>query len=221
MAHPDTLFAPLLPQTDLGFALSLTPSERSSAVEAFFRANPGPGRDAPGLGRAIRDFLEWQFRSGRIASAGGSPWWCAVNGVMVLDLLAAMAGSGKPAPLAWRIYGACAGDAQPTLWQAHQVSLHTGIRRSQGLLEHEPAPERAFANIVIDVVDRTALAGRPTESGELAALVERLYPIQYPIRADAVAPLERMRRKTADALRGADGCAFEDVGLASARWRVS
>jgi hypothetical protein len=140
---------------------------------------------------------------------------------MVLDLLAAMAGSGEPAPRAWRAYGAGAGNAQAALWQAHQLSLHTGIRRSQRLLDNEPAPERAFANIVIDIVDRTALAGRPTDSGELAALVERFYPTEYPIRADALAPLERMRQKTAGALRGADGCVFEDVGLASARWRVS
>ena len=187
----------------------------------FFQRYPGPGWAAPGLGQAIMDFQAWEIASGRISIAGGSPWWRAVNGFMVLDLQSAMTGSpmesaGVKAWLAYTV-GADA-DGQERLWEAHQRSLHAGLRASRELLESEPSAEREFASIVIDVVDRTALASAATNSADLRNLAERYYPAAYPTLDEQIPPLERLRALTAERLCAPNGSQFENVGLSSTRW---
>lgn len=198
-------------------AIALTPGERLVVLETFFAIHD---KVAPGLGRAIVDFLNWQIQSGRIAEGGRqSPWWRAMNGMLVLDIADAMAASpGSCAARRWRRLAARSEDAQAALWEAHQRSLHGAISTCRGLFRLESPAEQAFARIVVDVVDRTALANRPTDSPELSSLTERFYPGSYPIAESAVAPLERMRARTAEALRARDGSVFDNVGMSSRRW---
>ncbi len=201
-------------------AIGLTPAQRREVVEAFFQANPGMSEAHLGLGRAVLDFQSWEISSGRIADRGGSSWWRAVNGMMVLDIHDAMNASSVAtcAVDAWRAYASAGGGTQASLWEAHQWSLHSAIRSSRELLGYEPPPEQAFAAIAIDVVDRTALAGRPTDSPALAAMTKRFYPACYPIDDAALAPLVHMRDRTVERVRGADGMVFVDVGIHSRRW---
>lgn len=199
-------------------AIALSPSFRMAAVERFFRHFPGQRDDQFGLGRAILDFQSWEITSGRIAGEGGSAWWRAVNGMMVLDIAA----SGKQvlpassAVAAWRAY--TAEESQEALWEAHQRSLHAAIRRCEALVAAEPGAERAFAEIVVDVVDRTALSGAPTHTADLRQLTERYYPACYPVFEDLLPRLENMRMRTAAALLDLHSRPFEDVGLGSSRW---
>ena len=208
----------------LAEAVALTAAARMETVEAFFAAHPRSPEGPFGLGRAIVDFQVWEVASGRIpANSGGSGWWRAVNGMMVLDIAAAAQGATGPTPAirAWVDY-ITAAEPQRALWEAHQHSLHAGIRASGALLAVEPEAERRFAAIVIDVVDRTALAHTATDTDGLARLTERYYPAHYPIKAeeaDALADLERMRQKTATRLVDAAGAPFLDVGIDSTRWK--
>lgn len=197
----------------------MTPAERRRVVEDFFAAHSRPPAGPFGLGQAILDFQAWEVSSGRIAAAGGSDWWRGVNGVMVLDIAAAIRGdaTASPAVAAWLDY-ATAPDPQAALWEAHQRSLHAGVRVCAGLLAHETDAEREFAATVVDLVDRTALAGTPTGDDGLARMTERFYPQRYPIQPEALAALELMREKTASRLLDADGQPFANVGVDSTRW---
>lgn len=204
----------------LASAIALTPDARMETVEAFFAGSPRSSEGPPGLGRAIIDFQAWEVTSGRIApNGGGTAWWRAVNGMMVLDIADATRGDdpGSSAVRAWLAY-LSSGEPQLTLWEAHQRSLHAGIRASGALLAAEPDAERRFAAIVIDVVDRTALSGTATDNDGLARLTERHYPRLYPIDPDALPALEEMREKTAARLLDIGGDPFQDVGMDSTRW---
>ncbi|MBE0611210.1 MAG: hypothetical protein IH609_17645 [Dehalococcoidia bacterium] len=204
----------------LAEAVALTPAARMATVETFFAASPRSSEGPFGLGRAILDFQEWEIASGRITpNGGGSGWWRAVNGMMVLDIAAATQGEGpgSPAVRAWLAYPS-SGEPQHALWEAHQRSLHAGIRASGALLAAEPEAERRFAAIVIDVVDRTALSGAATDNDGLAHLTERYYPRVCPIGPGALPALEQMREKTAARLLDFGGNPFQDVGMDSSRW---
>lgn len=180
-------------------ALALEPGERKEIVEAFFTAHPGGGDGPLGLGRAVADFVDWEIRSGRIADAGGgSAWWRLVNGGMVLDLrdAAAVGADGASADGAvgsWIAYIRCdgTGAAQELMWTAHQASLHAALDVADraALLADERQPEREFARLVVEVVDRTAAHCRPTDTDELATMTARHYPQQYPIAAQEWAAL--------------------------------
>lgn len=204
----------------LAEAIALTPAARMATVEAFFAASPHSSAGPFGLGRAILDFQAWEIASGRItANSRGSEWWRAVNGMMVLDVAAATRGEnpGSPAVRAWLAYPSSE-HPQHALWEAHQRSLHAGIRASGALLDAEPEAERRFAAVVIDVVDRTALSGAATDNDALARLTERYYPSAYPIGPDPLPALEGMREKTAARLLDLVGNPFQDVGMDSSRW---
>lgn len=204
----------------LAEAVALTPAARMEAVESFFTARPRSSEGPLGLGRAILDFQAWEIASGRIpASGGGSDWWRAVNGMMVLDIAAASHGAARPSPAirAWLDY-TTASEPQGAFWEAHQRSLHAGIRACARLLGAEPPAEQQFAAIVIDIVDRTALSGAATDNDGLARMTERFYPRQYPIDPDELPALEAMRAKTAARLVDPAGAVFRDVGMDSTRW---
>lgn len=204
----------------LAEAIALTPAARMAIVEGFFVASPRSSEGAFGLGRAILDFQAWEIASGRIAAnGGGSAWWRAVNGMMVLDVAAATTGeaAGSPAVRTWLAYPS-SGEPQRALWEAHQRSLHAGINACAGLLAAETGAEQQFAAIVIDVVDRTALSRAATDNDGLARLTERYYPPTYPIVQDSLPALEGMREKTAARLLDVTGNPFQDVGMTSTRW---
>lgn len=172
-------------------AIALRPEERREIVERFFHAHPGGGAGPLGLGRAVADFVEWEIRSGRIADGGrGSAWWRLVNGGMILDLRDATASSadGRRAPDgpvgAWVAYSGAAGEAQALMWAAHQASLHAALDSAGELLAEETTEEQRFARLVVEVVDQTAAACRPTDTDELARHTARDYPDRYPITAE-------------------------------------
>ena len=201
-------------------AVALTPDERRATCEAFFSAHPGAGVGRFGLGQAILDFQAWEVESGRITESGGSAWWRAVNGLMVLDIADAHHNreSELPPVCAWQTYTSADG-TQAALWEAHQRSLHAAVRLCVALLDREPAAEREFAQVVIDIVDRTALAGQPTDNPGLADLTRRFYPWSYPVGSDALPRLELLRERTAERLRSEGGAVFADVGTGSSRWQ--
>ncbi len=201
-------------------AIAIPVEERNRIVEMFFTEYGGGGGGRFGLGRAVLDFQTWEIASGRVADSGGSVWWKGMNGLMVLDL--AEAGASGAARLrsvvGWENYSSGATATQAGFWDAHQRSLHAAVRLLSAELEEEPAAEREFADIVVDVVDRTALVGSPTDTADLAGLTERYYPDYYPIDREALPRLVRMRERTADRMRNERGAIFSDVGMNSTRW---
>ncbi len=201
-------------------AIALTPAERTRVVETFFVAHPGAGEGRYGLGRAVLDFQSWEVASGRIDGNAGSNWWRGVNGLMVIDIAAALEGvrRDEPGVVSWLDFAATPEAPQEALWEAHQRSLHRGVRVCSPLLFEEPEAERTFAAIVVEVVDRTAISNGRTDSGELARMTDRFYPKEYPVSDEALQGVQRMRARTADTLRDQDGKVISSVGLDSDRW---
>lgn len=201
-------------------AIALSPAERTRVVESFFVAHPGAGEGRYGLGRAVLDFQAWEVASGRIDGSGGSHWWRGVNGLLVLDIAAALEGLRREdsGVACWLGFAAAPRASQQALWDAHQRSLHHGVRVCAPLLLDESEAEQTFAAIVIDVVDRTAVANSRTDSGELARLTDRFYPKEYPVAEEALQGIRRMRKRTQDSLRDSDREVIPNVGLESTRW---
>ncbi len=193
-----------------------------------------------GLGRAISAFQEWELVSGRITDGeGGSPWWAAVNGHLVADLLEATqaleheeasasglaagaetaetagAAPAAQAVAAWVRYARAEGPGtQAALWEAHQLSIEAGVALATDLLATEPAPEQAFAALALAVVERAAHDGVPTGDPFLGDITSRLYPASYPVDDAGVEALHRSLARLA---------AGEDPGAAvdsrNERWR--
>ncbi|MCC7366288.1 MAG: hypothetical protein IT303_18165 [Dehalococcoidia bacterium] len=203
-------------------AVHLDANERRETVWEFFGKHAKSPCADLGYGRAVCDFQEWEISSGRIAVDGsGSPWWRYVNGRMVLDIAAALRAARRPAGPAgdwWDYAKGAAASAQAAVWLAHQRSLHAALRAAAPLLAREPAAEQAFAAIVVDIVDRTAVSGGATDSLGLAQLTARYYPASYPIAEADLPPLEVLRQRTAERLREEDGSLIAGVGLDSHRW---
>ncbi len=178
--------------SDLDHAVSLPVAERRAVVQDFFFAHPGDGREGIGFGRAVADFLDWEVASERVVDGdGGSCWWKAVNGFLVLDLTAAIGGGMTREARAWRDYATGpAADQQGRLWHAHGLSIERAVGVSRELAANEPAPEREFIGIVLAALDHAGLVSRSTDDATLATAVERHYPMTYPIAAEE---LERLR----------------------------
>jgi hypothetical protein len=168
-------------------AEGLPVAERVLVVERYFAAHPGPGREAPGYGRALLDVLSWQLRSGRVADTGGSRWWRVVNGVLVLAL------SGDEPALAapWRRYeGAGTPHAQAAWWRAHDASIAAGTRLAAPLLAAEPEAERRFVARLLAVLDEATRHLAPSDTPALGRAVARDYPRQYPATPTDLAALD-------------------------------
>ncbi len=187
--------APLPGSTaELEEALSLPTRIRRSTFERFFDAHPGGALPAPGYGRALIDFLAWEIDSGRVvdvsgaATGGGSAWWSAVNGFLVLDLRDAMYrqdatpdGSCRHVGAWLRYTGARRGEEQRTLWRAHELSIGRGVIEAAPLLDEEEPAERTFIRLVLHILARATTSLEPTESPMLGETVQRQYPPRYPI----------------------------------------
>lgn len=178
---------------DLELACSLSTAERMRTFERFFEAHPrgsGPGgaHPTPGYGRALIDFLAWEIDSGRVVDGGGSAWWKAVNGLLVLDLRDALVPSDgtqaatRPTVAAWAAYGqAHPGEEQRSLWVAHGLSIERGAVEAAGLLVDEEPAEQSFIRLVLRVLHRSTEASEPTDTSQLGVSVRRHYPGRYPI----------------------------------------
>ncbi len=176
-------------------ARELSVPERREIMGSFFGRRPGRHGPAPGLGRALIDFQEWEISSGRIADGGGSAWWATVNGVLLLDLSEAeLTGRGP-----WEVYGrAGPEEAQTGLWEAHQWSIERGVAAAEPLLAEEPELERGFIALALEMVEGSAAVGYPTDTDDLGRQAASLYPDRYPCSA---AELELVEAALAE-LRG-------------------
>lgn len=195
-------------------AQRLSVAARVAAVRQFFARHRGGGDGPLGFGRAVADFLDWEVSSGRVADDGGSSWWRAVNGLMVLDLEEAGRVAGRAsrdgtrgrseAVAAWVDYARSGGegDGQRLLWAAHQRSLHSALEAARGLLAGEDPVEQAFATVVVRVVDAAADRREPTDTATLAEMTRRLYPDHYPVTPEH---LDGLRAALAAVATGAGG----------------
>lgn len=192
-------------------ALHLRVGERVATFERFFGSSPGHGRRGLGLGTALADFLAWEVDSGRVADRGGSRWWKAVNGVLVLDVAAAAGGPQARAPAgpaamhpapqpawragaAWRAYAAAPPPGQQAaLWRAHAASLARAVDLAQPLLAEEVPAERELVAVVLRILDAATRRQTPTDGPGLGAAVRAHYPATYPARPDDVVALVRTR----------------------------
>lgn len=203
---------PVQREVVLGVALRLGVAERRDVFTTFFARHPGSARTSPGLGRALVDFLAWEIDSGRVTDSGGSAWWKAVNGMMVLDIAAAagqpepiagptwpgvlgrsaLAGAGHDQRAAWLRYAAAEADAQQAaLWRAHAVSMARAVDLAAPLLAAEGDAERRFVAIVLRVLEGATRRCVATDSPELGNQVRHRYPAGYPISEEGVAALAR------------------------------
>ncbi len=163
-------------------AAALPAERRRDAMTRFFGRFPGTGRRAPGLGRALIEFQDWEIDSGRVP---GSRWWSAVNGLMVADIEAASVcdvderSSGIVA--AWARFAGGSEDPQRSLWVAHQASLERAVDLCEPLLSREPAPEQRFAAFVLALVRWSSSELVPTDGPLLDELTRRHYPPRHPI----------------------------------------
>lgn len=178
-------------------AIGLSVDDRRRAFAEFFSAHPGPRRTGLGLGTALADFLDWEVESGRVADGtSGSPWWKAVNGLMVLDAAGVMGGEGSQlagAARMWAAYtGAPGGDDQAALWRAHQASMTAATTTAATLLGAEPAEEAAFIAVVLDVLERATARCSATDDHRLGDQARASYPMTYPATAEALAALEQV-----------------------------
>ncbi len=202
---------------DLSAACALGISERREVMVGFFAEEPGSLAGVLGLGRALVDFFSWEISSGRLADGGGSPWWSAVNGYLVMDLAAAGRLTGRDMPIprslesavdklledgswpaadAWVMYvQAAPAVAQRRLWMAHDASIGGAALKAASLLGEEGSEEQGFIELVLRFLEQTSASCQPTASGLLGSLVRRWYPGSYPITASQLA------RIRADALR--------------------
>ncbi len=206
----DLLDGALLDGDLLDEALRPGVAQRVGTFDRFFRSHPGHGRGALGLGTALADFLAWEVDSGRVADRGGSPWWKAVNGLLVLHVAIADLGPrrvGGPgaveagsasAVAAWREYVAAPpAEQQAALWRAHAASIALAVDAAVPLLADEDASEREFAAVVLRVLDGATRRLAPTDSPLLGDAVRRDYPAAYPIRpAELVALTSRLRPRS-------------------------
>jgi RHS repeat-associated protein len=230
-------------------ARGLGTAQRIQILQSFFGAHPGSGEGRGyGYGFGLIEFTQWEIDSGRIGEFGdGSPWWRTVNGMMLLDIQEAHrliqeqgpdAVSADPVVNAWIDYARVAdssakpGTKQRALWQAHQRSLHRGIRASGDLLAKETSLERHFVGMVVENVDVSAFInfssdmsikypGMPMVS--MGAYLQMFYPSVYPAVPDQLYTAKQSRIRPIVEASNPDGyltAIFKNLnlGLESTLW---
>ncbi len=204
---PALLDGALLDGALLDGALRPSVTQRVGTFDRFFHSYPGHGRGALGLGTALADFLAWEVDSGRVADRGGSRWWMAVNGLLVLHVALAGLGPRRVGDLgpvearsmsavsAWRWYVAAPPAAQQAaLWRAHAASIALAVDAAAPLLAEEPPSEQELAAVVLRVLDGATRRLAPTDTPALGDAVRRDYPATYPVRtAELIALTARLR----------------------------
>lgn len=244
-----------LPRTDparRAFVHELTPSERSDSLVHFFTLVDGhatlgsPMADARrgqrlpgagiGMGSDLLQFQQWLDRSGRLAPAGGSGWWKAIDGSMLLDMDAAarmlvarrtQANSPDAAVQGWLEFARTGTgptvprtERQRMLWTAHQRSIHAGIAANRDIFATESRRERVFIANTMKSLDTVALANWPTDrtlraDAWFGAYLRTAFPWSYPATPARVAVSELRADRPPFSL----GFGHPDnIGLASTRW---
>lgn len=133
------------------------PEGRFRLREAYYARFGGDPKGGPGLGRSELDFMRWEIERGVLApvSAGGSPWWRAVNAALLYhaelaSLIASELPELSPGSAPVRFWMAFQAAPTPTSWyRAHNASIVDGYLEAVGLAHAEPWSERVFVNVVL------------------------------------------------------------------------
>jgi len=187
-------------------AIALSVEDRQAAMRSFVGRNEAVSayENATPHVSGLMAFTQWEVDSGRLSNTGGSAWWRAVNGGMMLDIRAAgklirsnglSARSSDPNIQAWIDYQVSArsgGQAttQRALWRAHQLSLHRGVDCFDDLLAREEGSEQEFIKHVVENVDITALLNFPSDEwgamtiGAVGKSLPLVWPSFYPDYGD-------------------------------------
>ncbi len=182
------------------------PAGRSALAALFYRDAGGPLRR---YGSAELSFLRWEAGRGvlaaRSATAGGSPWWRAVNERLLrdkveADLLAAGA-PGEPRARSVELWLALLDVPGPAAWyRAHNASIVAAYLEHEPLAAEELPVERFMMNVaLLRVLYAHALVAQPRLAlGHLAPLgplladprgptvglfldLRRSFPSRYPL----------------------------------------
>jgi hypothetical protein len=225
---------------ELAEALALSPVQRLEQSMRFFDWHSGLPMNMPmgyGFGQSIVDFITWETASGRLDPMHGSPWWRAVNGAIVLDLMQAREHFSQDEPTgdhvidAWRSYGRYAASwrerarlgyvrqAQALFWEAHQRSLHRAVDCAVELFSQESATEREFIEtIALHNVDHAALSNDVSYLDTIAVYTLFVYPSRYPATQTDLQRARPLRIEKIP-MSACYGNTFENVGVCSTRWR--
>jgi RHS repeat-associated protein len=211
-------------------ALHLGIQERFRIAERFF-GQYGSERGAP-----ILDFMSWEESSGRLnPNAPDTAWWRTTNGAMMLDmsdadrlLQSGQTHSDRPGVQRWIDYaqavrkGEGDADVDNALWEAHQVSLHEGIRMAQSSFQELQATrpgEARFAETVVKDVDAAAIANISTTSPINRWLLNRVTSQVYPKgMVRTVADADRISQVAVVGRTLAFLGDYSNIGIESTRW---
>ena len=156
-----------------------------------------------GYGQGQVDFTQWEVRRGALDPETGSPWWRAVNGLLIRDMLEARylfeagldtcAGSNEAVD-AWLAYFA---QPSPQSWYlAHNRSIVLGYLTYEDLALQESFTEQM---VMVNTLFRVTLADQMVTSEEalpsvasdprgpavgLITFVPTYYPADYPLTSD-------------------------------------
>ncbi len=169
----------------------------------FFRCFPARHRVGLGMGQVFIDFMEWEISSGRLSDSMGSPWWMAVNWMMIVDLSNTMRQSPEAEKFRytigqdnirnspWDIYlQSDVANEKELFWRAHQNSLSRAVELASPLLESEVVSEQRFIQLSLEIVDFVASSKDLGDAATLKQSLDKFYPSSYPITLDDLESLE-------------------------------
>ena len=182
-----------------------TAEDRLAITESFYKDSAeGYGfGELYGFGQGQVDFTQWEVRRGALDPETGSPWWRAVNGQLIRDMLEARylhvaglsncAGSNEAVDT-WLAYLA---QPSPQSWYlAHNRSIVLGYLAYEDLAREESFTEQT---VMVNTLFRVTLADQMVTSEEalpsvasdprglavaLITLVPTIYPTDYPLTPD-------------------------------------
>jgi hypothetical protein len=182
-----------------------TAEDRLTLTENFYKeAADGYGfGKLYGYGQGQVDFTQWEVRRGTLDPETGSPWWRAVNGLLIRNMLEARylyvaglstcAGSNEAVDV-WLAYFA---QPSPQSWYlAHNRSIVLGYLNYEDLALQESFSEQT---VMVNTLFRVTLADQMVTSEDalpsvasdprgpavaLMTFVQSFYPADYPLTPD-------------------------------------
>ena len=133
------------------------PAQRLRLACSFYD-EPVGGRGIRAYRRAEVAFMRWQLRRGVLArpdaASPGSPWWRAVNEVLLLDSTEAAllfnGAPGEPRTVGMRQWLTFLGRPSPRAWyRAHNASIVAGYLANRHLVAGELLLERFFMDVAL------------------------------------------------------------------------
>ena len=182
-----------------------SPEDRLTLTENFYKESAegyGFGK-LYGYGQGQVDFTQWEVARGALDPETGSPWWRAVNGQLIRDMLEARylfvaglsncAGSNEAVDT-WLAY--FAQPSSQSWYLAHNRSIVLGYLTYQNLALQESFSEQT---VMVNTLFRVTLADQMVTSEEalpsvasdsrgpavaLITFIPALYPTDYPLTPD-------------------------------------